>query len=241
VDIFTMERFRHERAQHPAEVKLLDWIGLYLDAHPDCRLVVLDTHSTVKREWDGAPPRNSETVTEQAYQLSRECEVLAKQYGVCILLLHHSRKRNGDTITDYHELINMAQTVVAGVTVSIVLADHPDAERPDDPRRVLAIRGRPLRDQQLIIEFSADGFNMLGDFFEVRQTAIETEALTALEALQGGDDRWVTLQEIAEYIGGKLPAVKNTFWRMEQHKRRTWKQWRIERKPGKGGGVRLVL
>lgn len=242
VDVFTMERLRAERAKYEEDYTLITWLGDYLAEHADCRLVLLDTHSTVKREWDGAPQRSSESVTEQAYQLSRECEVLAKQYGVCIILLHHSRKRNGDNITDYHELINMAQTVVAGATASIVLADHPDAERPDDPRRVLAVRGRHLRDQQLLIEFGASGFVTRGDYFEVQQTEAESAILSALEAILDGGDRWVTTREIVDQLDGpKIGAVKNTLLRMEKAGRRTWKQWRIERKAGKGGGIRLVL
>jgi hypothetical protein len=238
VDIFTMERLRAEKDQYEDDITLLSWLRAYLMEHTDTKFAVIDTHSTAKREMEGRSAKQSQSVTEEAYELSRECEVIGKEFGVCIVLVHHSRKNGGKgALDDYHQLINMSQTVVAGATASLVMVDYPDTEDPADPRRIFAIRGRHMRDQQVVIEFGERGFNLLGDYHEVKQSDAQAEVFSAITALLEDQDK-TTIAEVASACGKHKNTVAGLLDRCKKKPGGlVWSGRTLVIKAGRNGGI----
>jgi hypothetical protein len=130
-------------------VTFTQFLNSWLAKHPRVRLVVIDTETTVRQVWAGE--RGQDTgprVTETDYKQTRTFDELALRRQIVIVLVNHASKRKGSDWIDPHELINRANTALAGASGSIVLADPPDAD-PFDTKsrtRVLAIRGRDVKD-----------------------------------------------------------------------------------------------
>ena len=251
VIVMTEDKLRDEATKWEEGTTLHGWLDVFLEAHPAIGLVIIDTQASAEAKWGGDSAgdtelRKSKNVVKAAYESARVYQDIGLARGVCIALVHHTRKRNGKDVTDYHELINMPQTVVAGVTSSIVVADLPDAD-PHEPskRRVLAVRGRHAADRTDLIEMNeAFSFKLLGDFVDVQMTEKRTEILEAIEAMQRELDDpkgWLSLRSIAEDCAIKEGTLKVHFHRMRKVQGGTvWKGRTLEFKRGPGGGVRLA-
>lgn len=161
-------------AEKFADASFVQFLDVWLDAHPDIRLVLVDTETVLRQIWPGPlATDDDQQVTESAYRQTRVFDVLALRRGIVVLLVNHARKRSGELL-DIHELINRANTAMAGASGSIALADPPDAD-PLDPTqkmRILGIRGRDLdRDIMLAVHQGDDGmpgFVCDGAYVEVR-------------------------------------------------------------------------
>jgi hypothetical protein len=231
------------------KMMLHQYVDSYLKHHPQCRLVIIDTQATAEARWGGDSAADSElkrskSVVRSAYAGARVYQDVGLARGACIVLVSHSRKRNGKDVSDYHELINMPQTVVAGVTSSVVLADLPNSD-PHEPsaKRVLAVRGRHAPDSTQIVTLGASlTFTLDGDYRDVTRSAMRVEIMESIEALQGAGEGLVSLGDVAAEVGSTVGSIKATLSQM----RKTpdglrWKGRVLESKPGKGGGVRFVL
>jgi hypothetical protein len=244
VKLYTGDALRAERASGWNDCTLSMFLDQYLEHHPRTRLVVVDTHATSEFIWQGDEKQSKGSVTLAAYKMARVYQDIGLARGVCIVLVHHSRKtRPGREVNDYHELINLPQTIVAGVTTSAVLADHPDRDPLglDEPRRIWAVRGRHMKDtaEQLTLTEMLS-FKLDGTFFEQRQTDLQVRILEAVEAMQEGD-AFVAVEDIAAESGTSKQAVKNALRAMRRDPAKLiWKGRRVETRRGRNGGVRLV-
>lgn len=244
VKLFTGDALRAERASGWNDCTLPMFLDQYLEHHPRTRLVIVDTHATSEFIWQGDEKQVRGSITLAAYKMARVYQDIGLARGVCIVLVHHSRKtRPGREVNDYHELINLPQTIVAGVTTSAVLADHPDRDPlgADEPRRIWAVRGRHMKDsaEQLTLTETLS-FKLDGNFFEQRQTQLQARILEAVEALQEGD-AFVAIADIVEESGGSKQSVKNALREMRKDPAKLiWKGRRVESRRGRNGGVRLV-
>jgi hypothetical protein len=235
--VFTMEDLESTRD----DVSLIDWVEAFVREHTGIRLVIIDTQVTADALWRSeAGAKKVINVTEDAYQASRLYDTVGQATETCIVLVHHSRKRNGKMVTDYHELINMAQTVVAGATASIVIADHPEKEaHTEDARRIIAIRGRHL-DHDITLQAHFDdrsSFVSDGDHRIVEQTTAQADLLGCIERMQkeAGPGVWLTLRQIAVEMGKHVNSVQTMLSRMKtQGKHIEWKTWKLVTKAGIG-------
>ena len=80
--------------------KRLDQGGLvqlatWLDQHPDCKLVVIDTIQKIKPQ----PKNNSGNAYENDYDAYGGLQRLALKHRCCILVIHHNRKYDINTAT----------------------------------------------------------------------------------------------------------------------------------------------
>lgn len=221
-----------------------DWLRAWCAEHDDVGLILIDTQESFEAIFRLEAPAEAErSVTRDTYRRMRLYDSLALDTNKTIVLVNHTRKRNGKEITDFHELINMSQTAVAGVSGSIVLADHPDRDAYDeDQRRVLAIRGRDIdSDLTLSLERLQDGsgFKSEGSYRRVEQTKAQAELLACVEALQGGD-KAVTVAMLAAELGKHRNTVQGLLARLRQSGTTKWKNRTVEVSRGPGGGVRLV-
>jgi len=244
VIIYTMENFNELQK----EGSFADALEAWLAEHPSVKLVIMDTQSSVERAWRGEIRKAHGNVMDEAYESSRAYELVGRRCEACILLVRHSRKRNGKLITDLHETVDTAATVVAGATASLVLADHPDRapNDPDDNRKVFATRGRRIRHDELhLIRLTENGeFTRDGSFFEVEQTAAQADMMNAIEGLWGDLHRsegfagHLTIGQIARTLGVHNNSVQQMLTRMKKDPAKMlWKSKKVE--VINGVGVRL--
>ena len=225
VIVMTVESLKAERAKWE-DCTFDSWLRGFLEAHPAIGLVIMDTHSTIDALWshEQIDVKRQATIVEQAYQKSRLFEDIGQMTETCIVLVHHAAKRKGKEVIDYHELINLPATVVAGSTASLVLADPPDRDihDPDDNRRIFAVRGRHIiGEAPLLIELKDARATLIGEYHEVTQTEKQTEVLETIEALLEDQDS-TTLAEVAKALGKHHKTVAGLL------RRATGKTGRIE-------------
>jgi hypothetical protein len=242
--VMTVEALKAERAQWE-DCSFDAWLRGFLEAHPAIGLVIMDTHSTIEALWahEQIDVKRQANIVEQAYQKSRLFEDIGQMTETCIVLVHHAAKRKGKEVVDYHELINLPATVVAGSTASLVLADPPDRDihDPDDNRRIFAVRGRHIiGEAPLLIELKDARATLIGEYHEVRQTETQAEVLETAEALlreQGWPTKeaWTTYREIAKGIGKHEKTVAYNFKVMKKDPlKMVWKGYYIVLKQSKG-------
>jgi hypothetical protein len=139
---------------------------------------------------------------------------------------------------------------MAGASGSLSMADLPDTALGADESktRILGVRGRDLKDDILLMvkqENDLPMFVNLGKYSEVVQNQNEQEILEALEEIQKEDKAtvsgYVSNYDIAEMIGKKQTAVKMAMSRLlRRDGGNMWKNYRVETKRGKDGGMRLI-
>jgi AAA domain len=237
--VMTCESLKAERAKWE-DCSFAGWLRAFLEAHPGIGLVIMDTHATVEALWahEAIDEKRNASIVAQAYQMSRIYEDIGQESETCIVLVHHAAKRKGKDVTDYHELINLPATVVAGSTASLVLADPPDRDihDEDDHRRVFAVRGRHIiGEAPLLIELKDARANLLGVFHEIRQTEAQAEVLEAIEALLEEQDS-TTIAEVAAALGKHKNTVQGALRRAAKAGGGTikWKGRVLEVKQAKG-------
>jgi RecA-family ATPase len=240
--VMTSESLKAERAKWDDDCTFDAWLRAFLDAHPGIGLVIIDTLSSVDAKWrnEVIDTKRQASVTDIAYQKSRIYEDMGQETQTCIVLVTHTRKRNGKEITDYHELINEAQTIVAGATASLVLADPPDHDphNEDDHRRVFATRGRNIiNETPLLIELKDARATLLGTFYEIKQTEAQAEVLEAIEAILAEQER-TSIAEVAAALGKHKNTVQGALARAaKQPGGLKWKGRELVIKAGKSGGI----
>ena len=231
-------------SQHMTFEMFLDrWLG----GHPDVRYVLIDTETTCRQIWIGERGRaDNRRVTETDYAQTRAFDEMALRRNVFIGLVNHAKKKDGES-TDIHESINRSNTAFAGCSGSVVLTDYPDHNQleGESKKRVLGIRGRDLRDDVVLAlqQREEDAcFEALGVYHEVRQTDTEDEILRTVLELQSevGGASFIGMDDVAAELGRKTHTIKRAVSRMmEKSERRFWKEYRVQTKRGRGGGIRL--
>ena len=234
--------------KHAPHRSFIEFLADYLGEHPKIRMVCIDTESTVLTKWASyrtAAVKEPTRITDLDYKRSRDFDELALKRSVAIMLVNHTSKQKGRVI-DVHELINTTAVKMAGASGSIVMADLPGAD-PFDPglrKRILAVRGRDLRDEHMLaIENSKErpAYEVIGTYFDFCQTHAEEEILEAVLELQDmAPGEFVTTQEIGAHIDKKQGAVKKTITRMVKAGRTKWQRHMVSVRRGAGGGIRLI-
>lgn len=223
-----------------------EYLDDYLSKNAGIRVVIIDTESTVRSEWDkGRSVGDLEsTITRKDYAEVREFDELAHRRHVFIGLVNHTAKRRSSFWIDIHELINRTNTAAAGASGSWVLADPPGADQLEenpDGCKVLGIRGRDIS-KDLLLAVRQDDFAVfqnLGPYNEHRQTEAEKEVLECLEEMhKEAPEAWQTAEDIASELGKKPAAVRRAISRMKKAGKHSWKVYHVETK--KKMGVRLI-
>ena len=123
------------------EEGLADQIRLFLDEHPDTRLVVIDTLQKVRKN-------QSDNLYAKDYKDIGLLKAVADRYGVCILCVHHLRKQKA---LDPHDMVNGSAGLTGAADGSYVLIrDIESAEAK------LYVRGRDVEEMVLQLRFDSD-------------------------------------------------------------------------------------
>jgi hypothetical protein len=176
------------------EEALREW----LDAQPNPRLIVIDTLNYIRPER-----MRDEDPYSYDYRSATSLQRLAGEYGVSILVVHHTRKSAAD---DYLESISGTNGLTGGSDAVIVL------ERQGDGSTVLKGRGRDIEEFEVAVKFDKDDcrWHVLGDAAETRQT--ETRGKILRHMREAG---WfLTPSEISAQTGLRRNVVDLNLYRM---------------------------
>lgn len=237
------EHLRTLAQQFAERLTFTEWLEEWLKTHPQVKLVLIDTETTVLQTWTGECESAHVRVTHSDYKQTRTFDEVALRRGVAMILVNHASKIRGAKWLDIHELINRSMTAVAGVSGSIALAEPPDADplTAEVTTKVFGVRGRDLEHDVLLAVHQAKElprFISDGPYREVVQSTAESEVLEALEQCSIPEE-WVSAGDIGGLCGKAAKTVNRVLARMILKGRRRWKEYRLESKAGKGGGYRL--
>ena len=111
----------------------------FLREHPDTSLIIIDTLQKV-REVGGD---NYSYAND--YQIITRLKALADSYGICLLLVHHTRKQQSD---DKFDMISGTNGLLGAADGAFLL----QKERRADNAATLDISGRDQQDQRLYLK-----------------------------------------------------------------------------------------
>lgn len=164
-----------------------------LEAHPEARIVVIDTVAKIR-----GTSTDRRTLYEQDYEVGSELTELAGRHNVAIILVHHLRKGDAE---DPLDLISGSTGLSGGVDGALVLTRTRSAADA-----VLKAVHRDLKDDpELALAWEPDGsiWRLIGDAEEYR---ISKERREILDVLANADEP-MRPKEIAEAIDKLTPNV----------------------------------
>jgi hypothetical protein len=177
----------------------LDDLRAWLDAHPNARLVIIDTLAKVR----GKPDR-AKGVYAQDYDAISPLKALADDYNVPFLLVHHQRKEKAD---DPLETISGTAGLTGAVDTVLVLKSDPGS-----PYGVLYVRGRDIEESQSAMQFDKETgrWTKLGSAEDFRKSQERKEIIRLL--IDAGQP--MSPAAVAKELGKKGSTVRMMLKRM---------------------------
>ncbi len=120
-----------------------DRIRAWLTEHPDARLVVVDVFARVRARAD---PRMG--LYEADYAAASTLKSIADEFGIALLVVHHTRKGAAD---DFLDSVSGSQGLAGCADAVLVLS-----RARNTAQAVLKVTGRDIEEAQYALEFSAD-------------------------------------------------------------------------------------
>lgn len=191
------DKMTHVHAWPDGEAMFED-LSYYLTAHPDTQLVIIDCLGAFFPGVNLTGPGAYESV----YPLLMRLKKIALDRGICIVLVHHARKGESedafDTIMGTHALVGACDTRWVLV------------KKPGSLNASLWIRGRAVREKELIVHFNADcSWTLEGEGAEVRLSAERQEILDVIQ------DGAMKPAAIADALGKKSGAIRFLLCKMK--------------------------
>ncbi len=174
----------------------LDALRTTLKAHPEMRLVVIDTLARVRPD---RRPTGDLYATDGA--LIASLQAIAVEAHVAILILTHTRKADPKTDRDALETITGTLGLTGAADAVLVLRRGRYAQTA-----TLEVTGRDIEERQLGLRFdpTSGSWTLVGDAAEV----LESDARQAIVAALRSTGRPMTVREVAEDTGRKYVNVK---------------------------------
>jgi hypothetical protein len=140
------------------------------------------------------------------YQAVKGLQDLAKEYGVCILVVHHTRKQDA---TDHLDLVS-GSTGLTGAADGVLVLKRSRG----DLDATLTANGRDFPDTELALKFDGElcDWRALGDAAEYR---LSNERRDVLELLRRSDDS-LTPKNISTELKRDYGATKKLLFDMRQ-------------------------
>ncbi|MGE3408723.1 MAG: AAA family ATPase [Pirellulales bacterium] len=179
-------------------------IDEWLEDHPGARLVVVDVLAKIR------PPKAAgKSIYEGDYDDVAALKSVADKHGVCIIIVHHSRKMEADDIFD--TVSGSLGITAAADTITIL------KRKRSSQRGILAVTGRDVEERGYDLELNNERgqWTMIGQVVEEegdKPTEARQDVLEWL-ALNG---KAVTPSEFAAATGKGEPAAKMMLYRMEK-------------------------
>ncbi len=130
-------------AAHQMGCGLNEQISRFLDEHPDTRLVIIDTLQKIRENKGDTYSYSSD------YEAISLLKALADRYGICLLIVHHTRKQQSD---DRFDKISGTNGLLGAADGAFIL----EKEKRTSNCAVLEISGRDQQEQMLYLEKNMD-------------------------------------------------------------------------------------
>jgi len=138
--------------------QLCEW----LDKHPDCELVVIDTWARF------GPPSKGKKQYEEHYAIGEGLKPISDKYGVAILVIHHTRKMEA---TDPLDLVSGTQGLAGSVDTVLVLSRLRGSSDA-----ALFVTGRDIEEQpDVALRFDADSCTWRSTGISVKEAQLEKD------------------------------------------------------------------
>jgi hypothetical protein len=188
----------------------LDDLASWLEQHPDCKLVVIDTMQKIKAH----PKRKNGNAYENDYDSYGDMQRLALLHRCCILVIHHNRKSDSKNDGDPLEQIS-GSTGVTGSMDTILMLRRPRGAAG----AVLTATGRDISEAEYAMNF--DG--TLGQWIVTGQAAEismkeGSQASTILSFMKDNAGNVLAAQDIYEGLDEKIKfeTVKRELGRLSE-------------------------
>lgn len=176
----------------------LEDLAAWLDQHPGCKLVVIDTIQKIKAH----PKRKNGNAYENDYDSYGELQRLALSHQCCILVIHHNRKSDSKNDGDPLEQIS-GSTGVTGSMDTILMLRRPRGATG----AVLTATGRDIAEAEYAMNF--DG--VLGQWVitgraeeaPLKQDSVSSQILSFLKTRPGEE---FTASDVFESLEGAVKA-----------------------------------
>ena len=184
---------------------LEDQLRQWLSAHEDARLVVIDTYSSV------SPTMRGVDRLQEDYKALAGLAALAQEFpAVLVVVVHHTRKSEGDDVMDS---ISGSNGLTAATDGNAVLRRVSGS-----PRLVLSIRPRNAEESELTLERGEDlCWQVVGDDERAQLSPTRRSILELLEATGGP----LGPQDVADALGKSEPSMRQQLSRMLKDKQVT--------------------
>lgn len=120
-----------------------DRITSWLDQHPDARLVVVDVLARVRDRAGG-----DLSMYEADYLAVQQLKDIADGYGVCVLIVHHTRKAAAE---DFVDMVSGSNGIGGAADAILVLT-----RSRSDADAVLKVTGRDVDETEYALRFDRD-------------------------------------------------------------------------------------
>lgn len=175
----------------------LDQLAEWLEAHPRCRLVIIDTLARIR-----GPRKAHANLYDDDYVTMAALKRLADRHSVSVVVTHHDRKMKAE---DPFDTVSGTQALVAAADTTLVLKrarGQADA--------VLHITGRDVEEAQHALVWSAAaGTWALTDPSFAHVGSERADILGAVPHVQPA-----TPTEVAKWIKRPVGTVKRLMWAM---------------------------
>ena len=115
----------------------------FVKEHTDARLIIIDTLQKV-REVGG-----DKFSYANDYEIVTKLKAFSDEYGVCLLVVHHTRKMES---SDSFDMISGTNGLLGAADGAFVM----QKEKRTDNKAVLEVAGRDQQDQRLLLEFDRE-------------------------------------------------------------------------------------
>jgi len=115
-----------------------DQLQQFITEHPDTRLIIIDTLQKIR---DSGGEKYSYA---KDYEVINQLKALADRCGICLLLVHHTRKQQAD---DQFDMISGTNGLLGAADGAFLL----QKEKRTDNAAILDISGRDQQDQRLYL------------------------------------------------------------------------------------------
>lgn len=177
-----------------------DLIRAWLDVHPDARMVVIDVFAKVRGQAAGSNAYSDD------YRAAGLAKSIADEYGIAVVLVHHTRKMAADDFLE--ELSGTNGIAGAADTIHVLSRSRHEADA------VLKTTGRDVEEAERALKFDQPtGTWSLLDGPVLEHTVHDTSAviLRYVRGHQGASPK-----EIADATGLSIDVTRKTCARMEK-------------------------
>jgi hypothetical protein len=171
----------------------------WLEEHPAARLVIVDVFARVRGRSDARADRY-----ETDYMAAMSLKAIADEYGVSVLVVHHTRKAGAE---DWLDLVNGSQGLAGAADAVLVLTRARNTKQA-----VLRVTGRDVEEAEHALELdpAIGAWQMLdGPASDYEQSDERQRILTAVRIAEG-----VGPKKIAELSGVGYDVVRQLVRRM---------------------------